>query len=74
MGTLDVAVHEWAPNLNTSVENLKFSYCWDFHYDALLCVPKTCVLFQQNVNDIQRMCFEAIVKVSGLRKDLLHKR
>jgi hypothetical protein len=47
--TLNVVVHEWAPNLNTSLENSNFkitdiSIMLHYHY----------VIFQQTIHNVQR--------------------
>jgi hypothetical protein len=70
-GTLDVVVHEWAPNLNTSLENLSFyivgtsmmmhSHCLEIS----VYVHVICTIFQQTINNVQRHCFESATKVNN---------
>jgi len=58
IGTLDVVVHEWAPNLNMGMENLcfciaKISIMMHSHYpQTLFYVPMIHALFQQTMNDV----------------------
>jgi hypothetical protein len=59
-GTLIVVVHEWAPNLNTSLENSSFrivdssimlhNHC----FETSLYMFIICVTFQQTINNVQR--------------------
>jgi hypothetical protein len=59
-GTLNVVVHEWAPNLNTSLENSSFrivdssimlhNHC----LETSLYIFIICVTFQRTINDVQR--------------------
>jgi hypothetical protein len=59
-GTLNVVVHEWAPNLNTSSENSSFKIAGSsimLHNHCLetsLYVFIICVTFQQTSNNVQR--------------------
>jgi hypothetical protein len=59
-GTLNVMVHEWAPNLNTRLENSSFkivgsSIMLHNHYlETSLYVFIICVTFQQTINNVQR--------------------
>jgi hypothetical protein len=58
-GTLNVVVHEWPPNLNTSLENSSFRivnrsimlhyHVLKHHYTFIICV-----IFQQTINNVQR--------------------
>jgi hypothetical protein len=56
--TLDVVVHEWAPNLNIGMENLCFCITNIFimmhprYPQKLFYVPMICALFQQTMNDV----------------------
>jgi hypothetical protein len=58
IGTLDMVVHEWAPNWNTSMENLwfciaKISIMIHFHYPQTLFYGLVIhALFQQTTNDV----------------------
>ncbi len=58
--TLNVVVHEWAPNLNTSLENSNFkivdiSIMLHYHYfETSFYVFITYVIFQQTFHNVQR--------------------
>jgi hypothetical protein len=56
-GTLNVVVHEWAPNLNNSLENSSVKIVDRsimLHYHVSLYIFIICVIFQQTINNVQR--------------------
>jgi hypothetical protein len=69
--TLDVVLHEWAFNLNTSLENLSFQIVGtsmmmhSHHLEIFVYVHVICAIFQPTINNVQRHCFEATTKVNN---------
>jgi hypothetical protein len=69
-GTSNVVVHEWALDLNISLENLNFqiigtsimmhSSC----FQTFVYVPMTCAIFQHTINNVQKHCPKTTTKVS----------
>jgi hypothetical protein len=68
-GTLNVVVHVWALDLNTSLKTLSFqiahtSIMMHFHcHKTSLYVHVINVIFQHSINHVQKQCFEIIVKI-----------
>jgi hypothetical protein len=59
-GTLDVVVHEWAPNLNTSLEKLSF---YIVSTSIILKYLSMCMWFVQISNIPSTMCKDTILKL-----------
>jgi len=79
-GTSNVVMHVWALDLNTSLKTLSFqiahtSIMMHFHcHKTSLYVHVTNVIFQQNINHVQKQCFEAIAKIiDEFERDFLPK-
>jgi hypothetical protein len=78
--TSNVVLHEWALDLNISLKSLTFqiahtSIIMHFHcHKTSLYVHVTNVIFQQNINHVQKQCFEAIAKIiDEFERDFLPK-
>jgi hypothetical protein len=76
--TSDVVVHEWAPDLNTRLENLSF---WIISISIMIhchCLEITLfvlvirVFFQHTMNNVQMQCSQVATKVSDELEKQFH--
>jgi hypothetical protein len=69
-GTLNIVVHEWAHDLNTSFENSSFQIDGTFIMMHYWCLEKSVyvhvifVIVQHTINQVQRQCFKVITKLN----------